>query len=163
MKSKFVVVLAVLLLTGCSSFQSEWKTALTQPRETSDISGAWEGKWLSDKNGHTGKLRAILKKSDADHYDAHFHATFWKILRATYRVPLRYDEQNGVYTLSGESNLGRLAGGAYTYQAEATPTRFFSTYKSKYDHGTFEMERPKWTTTTEADSAKAEPAEPLVQ
>ena len=145
MKAVFAIAVAVaaVMLTGCSSFQREWKTAVTRERADSDISGPWEGKWLSDKNGHTGKLRAVLTKTSGEQYDAHFHATFWKIFRAAYRVPLKYEEQNGVYTLSGESNLGWLSGGVYTYQAEATSNRFFSTYKSKHDHGTFEMERPK--------------------
>ncbi len=34
------------------------------------------------------------------------------------------------------------SGGVYHYDGDATPTNFFSTYKSKYDHGTFQMTRP---------------------
>ena len=140
MKNSLLIVL--LCLTGCSSFNREYKTALTQPMPTNDISGPWEGRWLSDKNGHTGKLRAMLKQSSNEEYDAHFHATFWKIFRSSYRVPLKFKEEHGRTTISGEQNLGWLSGGVYTYQGEATPTSFFSTYKSKYDHGTFEMKRP---------------------
>ena len=140
---KSTILILLLCLTGCSSFNREYKAALTRPIPASDISGPWEGRWLSDKNGHTGKLRAVLEKSSNQQYDAHFHATFWKIFRTSYRVPLNFKEENGRTTLNGEQNLGRLSGGIYTYQGEATPTHFFSTYKSKYDHGTFEMKRPK--------------------
>jgi len=140
MKNSLLIVL--LCLTGCSSFNREYKAALTQPMPANDISGPWEGRWLSDKNGHTGKLRAILRKSSDNEYNAYFHATFWKILRSSYQVPLKVNAENGRTTLSGEQNLGWLSGGVYTYQGEATPTSFFSTYKSKYDHGTFEMKRP---------------------
>ena len=137
-----LLTVASLLLTGCSSFNNEYKTALTQPIPADDISGPWEGRWLSDKNGHTGKLRAVLRQTSGDEYEAHFHATFWKIMRASYRVPLKIDRSGDRFTLSGESDLGLLSGGVYSYEGEATPETFFSTYKSKYDHGTFEMNRP---------------------
>ena len=139
---KNAILIVLLCFTGCSSFNREYKTALGQPISTNDISGPWEGRWLSDKNGHTGKLRAILRRSSAEEYDAYFHATFWKMFRSSYRVPLKFKEENGRTTISGEQNLGWLSGGVYTYEGEATPTSFFSTYKMKYDHGTFEMKRP---------------------
>lgn len=141
---KTVLSLAILAccITGCSSFNREYQAALAQPIPTTDISGPWEGTWVSDKNGHNGKLRAVLRQTSADEFDAHFHATFWKIFRASYRVPLKFEEKDGRAILSGKSDLGWLSGGVYTYQGEATPANFFSTYKSKYDHGTFEMQRP---------------------
>jgi hypothetical protein len=140
--NRITLLAAALLLTGCSTFNREYKSALAQPIPTDDISGPWEGRWLSDKNGHTGKLRAVLRRTSADEYDAYFHATFWKFLQASYRVPLKVDQTGNRTTLSGQSDLGMLSGGVYTYEGEATPTTFFSTYKSKYDHGTFEMKRP---------------------
>lgn len=144
MKNSIALVAVLLLLTGCSTtFNREYKAALAQPIPTSDITGPWEGNWLSDKNGHTGKLRAVLRQTGAEEFDAHFHATFWKIFRASYRVPLKAEVTSGVITLSGQQNLGRLSGGTYTYQGEATASTFFSTYKSKYDHGTFELRRPQ--------------------
>lgn len=143
MKHLFLLTVAALLLTGCSSFNREWNTAIAQTPSATDISGPWEGQWTSDKNGHTGRLRGIFRQTSGNEYDAHFQATFWKIFRASYRAPLKYSELNGLYTLSGESDLGMLSGGLYTYEGEATPTRFFSTYKNKYDYGTFEMKRPQ--------------------
>ena len=143
MKNSIALAAILFLLTGCStSFNREYKAALAQPIPANDISGPWEGKWLSDKNGHTGKLRAVLRQTGDNEYDAHFHATFWKIFRTSYRVPLNVEAEDGRTVLHGEQNLGRLSGGVYTYEGEATPSSFFSTYKSKYDHGTFEMKRP---------------------
>jgi hypothetical protein len=142
MRKLAAVSLFALMATGCSTFNREWKSAIAQPQAPSDISGAWEGRWLSDRNGHTGKLRGIFTKAGAEQYNAHFHATFWKIFHATYKVPLKYEEKNGEVLLTGEANLGKLSGGVYKYEAKATPAKFSSTYKSKYDHGTFEMARP---------------------
>lgn len=147
MKKRIAIVAlagVAVLLTGCSTtFNREYKAALAQPIPTTDIAGPWEGDWLSDKNGHTGRLRAVLRQTSGDEYEAFFHATFWKIFRASYRVPLKVYERNGLTVLSGEQDLGRLSGGVYEYQGQATPANFFSTYTSKYDHGTFEMKRPK--------------------
>jgi hypothetical protein len=140
---KLALVSLLAFITGCSSFNRQWKSALAQPHSDPDISGAWEGRWLSDRNGHTGKLRGILSRGEADQYKARFHATFWKIFHATYEVPLKYEEKNGEVLLSGEADLGKLSGGVYQYEAKATGAQFFSTYKSKYDHGTFEMKRPE--------------------
>lgn len=142
MKNALFLSAVLLLVTGCSTFNREYKAALAEPISTTDISGPWEGDWLSDKNGHTGRLRAVLRQTSQDEYDAHFQATFWKIFRASYRVPLKFEEKGGLTILAGKSNLGLLSGGLYTYQGEATPVNFFSTYESKYDHGTFEMKRP---------------------
>ncbi|MGZ8899888.1 MAG: hypothetical protein ACXW3Z_07315 [Limisphaerales bacterium] len=143
MKNSIILTAALLLFSGCASFNQEYKTALSEPIPTTDISGPWEGRWLSDKNGHTGKLRAVLRETSENEYEAYFHSTFWKVFRASYRVPLKGEQRAGRTILSGESNLGWLSGGVYSYQGEATPESFFSTYKSKHDNGTFEMKRPK--------------------
>ena len=128
MKKLLLVSFLAFFLAGCSSFNREWKSALGQPpRSNSDISGAWEGRWLSAGNGHTGKLRGVFTKTDAEHYNVHFHATFWKIFHATYQVPLKYEEKNGEFLLTGEQDLGKLSGGVYKYEARATPAQFSST------------------------------------
>ena len=38
----------------------------------------------------------------------------------------------------GRANLG----GVYYYEGRATATNMISTYRTKYDHGTFDMKRP---------------------
>jgi len=48
-----------------------------------------------------------------------------------------------VWQFQGDENLGWLAGGVYHYEGRVSPTNFHSTYRSKYDHGTFEMGRPQ--------------------
>jgi hypothetical protein len=105
------------------------------------MEGRWEGHWLSHVNGHTGKLRCILSQED-DTYAARFRATYKKILRFSYTVPLQVEQTNGVWHFHGHEDLGKLAGGVYSYEGTATPTNFHSTYNSKYDHGVFEMQRP---------------------
>jgi hypothetical protein len=136
------ILVVLISFTGCSTFHRDFEAAAALPTTAAGIQGPWEGRWLSDVNAHTGQLRCLLTELDAGRYHARFWATYWKIFRATYDVQLNVRNENGKYLLEGESNLGKLAGGIYRYKGYATPTNFFSTYESKYDHGTFQMTRP---------------------
>lgn len=136
------VSLLMALLCGCSSFNRAWHKAGSAPAATDSIEGRWEGHWLSDANGHTGKLRCLLSRDADGEYTAWFRATYWKILRFSYRVPLQVEAHDGVWLFSGSEDLGSMAGGIYHYTGSATPTNFHSTYRSDYDHGIFQMSRP---------------------
>jgi|SRR3954467_4382377 hypothetical protein len=135
-------VAAVLLLGGCSSFNREWSAALKQPVPASDLSGPWEGHWTSDVNGHNDKLRCLITQKSPDQYNATFHATYKSIFHFSYTVPLQVRKHANSFVFSGEADLGKMAGGVYTYEGATTATNFFSTYDSKYDHGKFDMHRP---------------------
>jgi len=140
----FLVAFATLVLTGCSTFNYEWRQAGQKPVSTDDITGRWEGRWISQANGHNDKLRALITKMDTNHYDVKFHAAYKKWITVHFGYAVRMETRpraNGV-AFHGSENLGALAGGVYTYDGHADPTNFFSTYDSKYDHGTFEMKRP---------------------
>lgn len=140
----FVLVLAVALLAGgCSSFSREWKSAAANPPAADTIEGRWEGKWLSDVNHHNGALRCVFKRVTSTNYTAHFKATYWKIFRASYRVGFSGELKDGVWQFQGAEDLGWLFGGIYHYRGRIVPTNFFCTYECKYDHGTFELSRPK--------------------
>ena len=54
--------LLLLVVTGCSTFPYEWRQASKKPQPTNDITGRWEGRWLSDVNGHNGRLRCLLTR-----------------------------------------------------------------------------------------------------
>lgn len=146
MKSTSSLLLAFTLFlatfsTGCS-FSRAWSKASKEPTPTNDITGRWEGKWLSDRNGHNGRLRCVVTHDETGQYQFHYHAVYWKILRAGYQVKLDVQREGDNFILKGNSDLGWLGGGVYDYEGKASPTNFFSTYKSKYDHGTFQMTRP---------------------
>jgi hypothetical protein len=142
------VIPLLLGVTGCSSFNHEWKKAATQPVKAHDIAGRWEGRWHSDANGHNDRLRAIITAVSTNHYDVKFHAAYqhWMTLFLTvhfgYTVRMEAQNESGGLKFLGSEDLGFLAGGIYTYEGRADGTNFFSTYKSKYDWGTFEMKRP---------------------
>jgi hypothetical protein len=138
----WLILLALPLVAGCSSFNRRWRDALEMPIPQSDISGPWEGRWISEVNGHNDRLRCVITPGVSNELDAHFHANYRRIFHFGYTVPLAVRNTGTNFTFSGEADLGKLAGGAYSYEGYATPTNFFSTYNSKYDHGRFEMSRP---------------------
>lgn len=132
----------VMTLCGCSSFNRAWKKAAKSVPVSEPFEGRWEGHWRSDKNGHNGKLRCIITEKNGI-YPAQFRATYMKIFRFSYTVPLEVSRTNDIWYFHSEADLGALAGGVYQYEGMATSNRFYSTYTSKYDHGYFEMSRPE--------------------
>ncbi len=147
-KTRLVSALALLLLlialvlgSGCSCFNHEWKMAAATPAPDTGLQGRWQGTWHSDANGHAGKLRCVVTRTDDAMYRARFHAKYMKVLSFGYTVSLKAEPTTNGFSFSGAANLGRLAGGVYHYEGHAD-TNFFSTYSCKYDHGTFQMTRP---------------------
>jgi hypothetical protein len=145
MKPLIALLAAGLTLCGCSTFEYEWRQAARKPAPTEGITGRWEGRWISQANGHNDKLRALITAVDTNHYDVKFHAAYKKWFTVYFGYTVRMETApgaDGVVQFRGSENLGALAGGVYTYEGRADRTNFFSTYHSKYDRGTFEMKRP---------------------
>jgi hypothetical protein len=141
-------VLIMLCVCGCSTFNYEWRKAAKKPIPTNEISGPWEGRWISRASGHNDELRALISPVDTNHYDVKFHAAYksetFKFITVHFGYTVRMETRiatNGL-AFHGSEDLGALAGGVYTYDGRADATNFFSTYKSKHDRGTFDMHRP---------------------
>ena len=108
--------------------------------QAADITGTWRGKWTSDAKGHSGPMRATICKIDEHHYRATFSGRFFMSL-----IPFRYSivltaqpDGDGVL-LSGQQQLGRLAGGTYQYSGRATDCCFHVNYTSCKHYGSFQM------------------------
>jgi hypothetical protein len=132
-----------LLLGGCHTFNHDWKKAGHQP-VPDDLSGRWQGVWVSDVTHHNDELRCVITKKYEGVYLARFRAKYHKglSLHFGYAVPLRVEPGTMPFQFSGDADLGWLAGGKYHYEGHADTTNFFSSYSCKYDHGTFQMSRP---------------------
>src|SRR3954453_2864918 len=142
--NRLVVLTGLSLLVGCSSYEAKWKEAGERPVPADSIEGRWEGTWTSDAAGHTGGLQCIVTRPGPDTYQADYHATYWKIFRFGYSMPLAVDEREGrQFVFEGGATLGWLAGGDYRYEGQADPDQFVCEYRSKYDFGTFRMGRPE--------------------
>ena len=154
-----------LLTGGCTSFDHDWEKSARQNPAPDDLQGRWQGTWISQVNGHTDTLRCVITKKPDGIYSARFLARYHKVLSFGYTVGLKVQNVTNKYYLkgdnsfmspsigvqqvltnqfrfSGDANLGWLKGGIYHYEGHASATNYFSTYSCKYDHGTFQMERP---------------------
>jgi hypothetical protein len=135
-----VAGLLLVLLAGCTTFDARYEAALVN-RAQAGVEGAWAGRWQSE-TGHGGdRLRAVVTQREPQKLHVIFRAHFWGIFDIDEVVDLNVTSTNPVRA-SGEANLGYLKGGVYSYEATITPVKFDATYKSKYDHGVFNLSRP---------------------
>lgn len=137
-----LLLAALLLISGCTSFNHDWKKAAAQPPPSDSMLGRWQGTWTSDVNHHTGELRCVVTRKDDGTSLARFHAKYNQVLSFGYTVPLKVETGTNGFKFGGQANLHWYAGGIYHYDGHAGTTNFFSTYSCKYDHGTFQMSRP---------------------
>ena len=137
-----VLLLTGILGAGCGTFNREWNKALKEPVVAAGLEGPWQGRWRSEVNGHSGKLRCLVKPQEDGKYQARFHAKYAGIFSFSYAVVLQTKQVDQDIKFQGEADLGKLAGGIYYYDGMADPTNFFAAYRSRHDHGVFEMQRP---------------------
>jgi len=123
-----------------AAFHSEWEQA-SALSSADPLAGRWVGEWISEQSGHRGELRCVMKPTGPSRYQAHFYATFSKWFRVSYTTELSSHQKNGAVQLSGEENLGRLAGGTYRSEGEVRGDQFICQYSCKYDHGSFRLQR----------------------
>jgi hypothetical protein len=141
---------------GCS-FDRQWRqlghdawptnsaVATTAPASADPLAGRWDGTWVSEQDGHSGRLRAIVDRVDSDTYHIEYDGWFFGILRFTHGMNVtatRAADANTVH-FEGQEDLGGFAGGVYRYNGTADGQQFQSTYQSSEDHGRFEMRRPQ--------------------
>jgi hypothetical protein len=114
-----------------------------QPTSPASVEGRWEGRWVSEVNGHQGRLRCLLTRESDERCQARFRATYGGVFRFSYTVPLSLQAHDRGWEINGEADLGKLAGGNYYYEGRIAPTNFVATYRSQSDHGRFELHRPE--------------------
>ena len=142
---KTLPLLSIFVLSSCSGvrYEKDWTAALAKP--TKGISGCWEGKWLSDANGHTGALQCVVSQVSGrpDHYLFHYRATWVKVLRAAFTIECAVKQHSsGTWTVSGEKDLGPAFGGVFSHTATITPEALQAQYSAKLDRGKMELVRP---------------------
>ena len=103
--------------------------------------GRWSGSWISEVNGHSGRLRCIATPIAPGRSRLHFDARYWKVFRFSYAVEFDVTRLESLDVFEGATDLGWLAGGVYHYAGTATVQEFQATYRSKHDHGVFRMKR----------------------
>lgn len=139
------VIAVVVMLTAAYAIGEDKPAtpAPTAPAATAptDISGRWDGTWLSHTNGHDGPISASISKLDDDNYSVHFSGRFWGLFPFEYDMVLTVAERReDALVLSGAKNLGLLFG-TFSYTATVTKSEFNAWYCSRHDGGVFNMSR----------------------
>src|SRR6202012_2942199 len=98
---------------------------------------------ISEKRpGEGGRLRCVLTRVDAHHYDAAFLAN-WKIFSSGYTARFETVRRGGELDFEGTHTLPAIFGGVYHFAGRVTPDRFTTNYDSSYDRGTFILSRAR--------------------
>ena len=142
----FLLLSIVLLVSGCSTFNRDWKKAGDQSFE--GMEGRWVGRWHSDYNQHNGALRCLITKREGNTYHTRFHAKYkWGLITVSYPydMDMTLTPQGNTFRFTGQADLGKLAGGLYRYDGNGTIRRIDINYRADKDHGTFQLQRPKDT------------------
>lgn len=145
MRNRMLILLIVTagLTMGCSKFTRRWRATDGESPPVGQVTGRWEGTWQSDVNRHRGRLRCMMTQSGPEVFEAWFQATFWKIVRSSYKVELEgVPQPDGSVVLRGEADLGWLGGGLFRCEGRADPVAFGARYRSERDEGEFDMRRP---------------------
>jgi hypothetical protein len=105
-----------------------------------DLSGKWDGEWVSATNGHHGSLHARLTRVSDTCYQARFHGTFFKVVPFIFGATLSVTgEDDGKVSLCTSKRLPFF--GKFDLAAQATPCDFTATFSSKNDQGQFNLHR----------------------
>ena len=113
---------------------------LTQSSFGQEFEGRWRGSWQSCVNGHHGRLSAQFCRIDSTHVQAKFTGTFAKVIPFRYRpvLDIVYEEP-GLMVLQGNKRLP--LGGNFEYNATIAGDQFTATYRSRRDHGVWQLQR----------------------
>jgi hypothetical protein len=127
----------LLVITGCSSFNRDWKMATSS---TSGPSSGWDGEWRSELNAHHGRLRAIIVPLSPDRHHVRFRASYAGILRFGYSMdwairPLA----PGTNIFTGSADLGIW--GSYGCEGTLSADTMEARYDAARDHGVFRLNR----------------------
>ncbi len=131
---RFLVIALTLVITIFI------QAAFSQSASADELAGSWRGGWQSCNTGHRGRLNAQFCRIDQTHVRATFKGTFAKVIPFRYRPVLDIvHEQPGLIILQGSKKIP--FGGNFQYNATVSNGQFNATYRSRRDHGSWQMQR----------------------
>jgi hypothetical protein len=138
------LLLATMALASCSSpgYKREWNAALqTATASTERPIGCWQGTWVSEVNGHSGKLRCVVTPASAG-YRFNYQATWAKFFTGEFSIICPATKTGSTkWKVMGSKDLGASMGGTFTHAATITEDQIDAVYNSKIDHGTMKLKR----------------------
>jgi hypothetical protein len=133
----FLSLVACLTSCGTAGFHKEWRAV--KPG-ADGLSGAWEGTWLSESNGHSGKLKAVIGEGQGTQASpVRYYATWAGLLSGGFRTEHRFTKQGQGHVFSGSQSLGKY--GDFTVKGSVKDGHLHANYEAAGDHGIFRMTR----------------------
>ena len=126
LKLAFVVTLLTSVVAASSSLSAASPT------------GKWRGSWSSQSTGHSGPLKAHVRKIDQDTYRALFVGRFAGVIPFAY--PAKLDRVSGTSNQYTSSQRLPLLG-TYRMNATVTSSRIRANFRGGRDSGTFSLSR----------------------
>ncbi|MDE0866857.1 MAG: hypothetical protein OSA98_24020 [Rubripirellula sp.] len=126
LKLAFVVTLLVSFVAASSSLSAASPT------------GKWRGSWTSQSTGHSGPLKAHVRKIDQDTYRALFVGRFAGVIPFAY--PAKLDRVSGTSNQYTSSQRLPLLG-TYRMDATVSSNRIRANFRGGRDSGTFNLAR----------------------
>ena len=128
------------IIRKCALAMAVLFTILTATTSAQDLSGSWNGMWLSGANSHRGRLSATFCQTNSNQVQARFRGTFAKVIPFRYRANLNVvHQQPGLTVLSGARKLP-LAG-EFRYYATITDGCFQGKFSSGRNYGHWTLQR----------------------
>jgi len=134
-----VIHLFAPLTANCRDFNGLWEN--TRVHAVEAVARRWEGEWVSAATGHRGRLRCVVEPQSEATWKMWFRGEYAGVFRACYSTDFAVVLGGDRWTFNGGSNLGPLAGGAYTYAGSATLEKLTCEYRSAKDHGEFRLRK----------------------
>ena len=109
--------------------------------QAQDLSGNWQGCWISQNNGHRGRMNATLCQNSCGQIEAKFRGTFFRVLPFRYRAKLDIIHQEpGMTVLSGSKKLGPIMG-EFQYDAVITDGQFNGSFSAGRTYGNWTLHK----------------------
>jgi hypothetical protein len=142
--ARALAVVTLLSAGGCTIGTDFWRQCACVSSAYAgarDLSGCWDGCWTSHTTGHNGQLQAVITPCRGNTFHVRFHGTFFKLLSFEYEIDMTGTPTESGYAISGQKDLGKLAGGMFYYSGYVRGDDFVVTYRTCKDHGVFVMKR----------------------
>jgi len=140
--------LCLLISCGGRNFDNSWQRSNKKYNIGGKyaVTGPWEGTWLSDSNGHKGKLRCIITplggSQESGSYLFRYWATWAGPLQGGFDAEFDIEKMGSQYHVQGTQDLGTF--GSFQHEGVIQGENFEATYRSSTgDHGTFNLHRPE--------------------
>lgn len=140
-----LAVVVAVLVTGCGGFEREWQRAMADYRSgpVGAPAGPWEGGWRTSNNGHSGKLRAVVRPvaGKPGVFLFRYHAT-WGISAGTFEIECPVVVTGKRVNVAGEKEIPMF--GSFRHSGVISGQTFEATFSGEEgDVGKFSLRRPE--------------------